>query len=91
MQGASTQARLTSKGRLTLPFAARARLGLTAGDHLSVILQDDDTILLTRPRVAVSTSLRGLLAKPKYFVAIAEMDAGIGAHLAAEHRPDRLS
>jgi hypothetical protein len=46
---------------------------------------------LTRPRVAVSTSLRGLLAKPKYFVAIAEMDAGIGAHLAAEHRPDRLS
>jgi AbrB family looped-hinge helix DNA binding protein len=38
------QARLTSKGQLTLPFAARARLGLKAGDHLSVTVQDDDSI-----------------------------------------------
>jgi AbrB family looped-hinge helix DNA binding protein len=85
------QARLTSKGRLTLPFAARARLGLKAGDHLSVTVQDDGTILLTRPRAAVSSSLRGLLPKPKYAATVVEMDAGIAAHLAAKHRPDRLS
>ena len=85
------QARLTSKGQLTLPFAARARLGLKAGDHLSVTVQDDDTILLTLPRSAASTSLRVLLAKPKHSATLVEMDAGIGAHLAAKHRPDRLS
>jgi AbrB family looped-hinge helix DNA binding protein len=33
------QATLTSKGQMTLPVAARARLGLEAGDHLLVIVQ----------------------------------------------------
>lgn len=38
------QATLTSKGRMTLPSAARARLGLAAGDRLLVTVVDDDTI-----------------------------------------------
>ena len=81
------QARLTSRGQLTLPFAARARLGLKAGDHLSVTVQDDDTIILKRHRAAASTSLRGLLAKPQNALTSEEMDAGIGVHLAAKHGP----
>ena len=80
------QATLTSTGQMTLPVAARTRLGLEAGDHLLVIVQDDDTIILKRPRALSSTSLRGLLAKPKRALSIEEMDSGIAAHLAAKHR-----
>ena len=81
------QATLTSKGQMTLPVAARTRLGLEAGDHLLVIVQDDDTIILKRPPAASAASLRGLLAKPKRSQTVEEMDAGIAAHLAAKHRP----
>lgn len=81
------QATLTSKGQMTLPVAVRARLGLEAGDHLLVMVQDDDTIILKRPPAASTASLRGLLPKPKRAVTVREMDAGIAAHLAAKHRP----
>lgn len=81
------QATLTSKGQMTLPVAVRARLGLEAGDHLQVTVQDDDTIILKRPPAASTASLRGLLPKPKRAVTVREMDAGIAAHLAAKHRP----
>lgn len=81
------QATLTSKGQMTLPVAVRARLGLEAGDHLLVTVQDDDTIILKRPPAASTASLRGLLPKPKRAVTVREMDAGIAAHLAAKHRP----
>ncbi len=85
------QATLTSKGQMTLPVAVRARLGLEAGDHLLVTVQDDDTIILKRPPAASTTSLRGLLPKPKHSLTIEEMDAGIAAHLAAKHRPEAKS
>lgn len=54
------QTTLTSKGRMTLPIAARTRLGFEAGDHLMVTIQDDDTIILKRPPSAGVTALRGL-------------------------------
>ena len=81
------QTTLTSKGQMTLPSAVRTRLGLEAGDHLLVTVQDDDTIVLKRPPAASVTSLRGLLSKPKRARTLQEMDAGIAAHLAAKHRP----
>ena len=85
------QATLTSKGQMTLPSAVRTRLGLEAGDHLLVTIQDDDTIILKRrPSVGV-TALRGLLPKPKHALTVEEMDAGIAAHLAAKHRPGTKS
>ena len=59
------QATLTSKGQMTLPGAVRARLGLEAGDHLLVTVQDDDTIILKRKPTASVTALRGLLSRPK--------------------------
>ncbi len=46
------QTTLTSKGQMTLPSTVRARMGLVAGDHLLVTLQDADTIVLKRPPTA---------------------------------------
>ena len=85
------QATLTSKGQMTLPSAVRARLGLEAGDHLLVTVQDDDTIILKRKPTASVTALRGLLPRPKRVLTVEEMDAGIAAHLGAKHRPDSKS
>lgn len=85
------QATLTSKGQMTLPSAVRVRLGLEAGDHFLVTVQDDDTIILKRKPTASVTALRGLLPRPKRPLTVEEMDAGIAAHLGAKHRPGRKS
>jgi antitoxin PrlF len=85
------QTTLTSKGQLTLPSAVRARMGLVAGDHLLVTLQDADTIILKRPPAALSPSLRGLLARPGKALTLEEMDAGVAAHLKAKHAPRKAN
>lgn len=80
------QTTLTSKGQMTLPSAARARLGLETGDRLLVTVVDDDTIVLKRPAPAPVKALRGLLARPAQALTIEEMDAGVAAHLSRKHR-----
>lgn len=80
------QTTLTSKGQMTLPSAARARLGLAAGDRLVVTIVDDDTIVLKRPPEASARSLRGLLPKPASKArSLDEMDAAVTEHLRTKH------
>lgn len=78
---------LTSKGQMTLPKAARARLGLETGDQLLVTVQDSDTIVLKRRSAAPAPALRGLLPLPARALSVEEMDTGIANHLRAKHRP----
>ncbi|GAA4352365.1 AbrB/MazE/SpoVT family DNA-binding domain-containing protein [Variovorax defluvii] len=80
------QTTLTSKGQMTLPSAARARLGLEAGDRLLVTVLDDDTIILKRPPSTPAKKLRGLLPQPTRARSVEEMDAGIADHLRDKHR-----
>lgn len=80
------QATLTSKGQMTLPQPARERLGLQAGDKLSVRVLDDDTIVLKRRPAAAVSSLRGLLPKPARALTVDEMSAGVVEHLRGKHR-----
>ncbi len=77
---------LTSRGRLTLPSAIRARLCLDAADKCSVVMQADGTIVLRRLTVATSSPLRGLLAKPARALSVAEMDAGIASAVALDKK-----
>ena len=81
------QTTLTSKGQMTLPSAIRARMGLVAGDHLMVTLQDADTVVLKRPPATASPSLRGLLARPAKALTLAQMEAGVTHHLKLKHAP----
>jgi len=80
------QTTLASKGQMTLPSAARARLGLQAGDRLLVTVVDDDTIVLKPLRSTSVKTLRGLLARPIEAVSVEEMDAGVAEHLREKHR-----
>ena len=79
------QTTLTSKGQMTLPSAVRTRMGLVAGDHLLVTLQDADTVVLKRPHAAPSHGLRGLLARPEKTLTLAQMEAGVTNHLKVKH------
>ena len=76
---------LTSNGQMTLPSAARARLGLAAGDRLLVTVLDDDTIVLKRPSPSSAKSLRGLLPRPERALSVEEMDQGAATHLREKH------
>jgi antitoxin PrlF len=69
---------LTSKGRITLPFAVRAALGLTAGQKIGFLAEGDSfRVVAVRTDGAV---LRGRFAgRVKKPVSIAEMDAAIAA------------
>ena len=79
------QTTLTSKGQMTLPSAVRTRMGLLPGDHLLVTLQDADTVVLRRLPSAPSPYLRGLLARPKKALTLAQMEAGVTSHLKVKH------
>jgi antitoxin PrlF len=71
-------ATLTSKGRITLPRAVRAALGLTAGQKIE-LLPDGDSFRVVAVRTDVAV-LRGRFAgRVKKPVSIAEMDAAIAA------------
>ena len=80
------QTTLTSKGQMTLPSAARARLGLKTGDRLLVTVVNDDTIVLKRLRSTAVKNLRGLLARPMRAVSVAKMNADIAEHLLEKRR-----
>jgi antitoxin PrlF len=71
-------ATLTSKGRITLPRAVRAVLGLTAGQKIEFLPEGDGfRVVALRTDAAV---LRGRFAgRVKKPVSIAEMDAAIAA------------
>ena len=86
MSGKPISVTLTSRGRLTLPSAIRARLCLEAADKCSVVLQADGTIVLKRLTVATSSPLRGLLTKPARALSVAEMDAGIASAVALDKK-----
>ena len=67
---------LSSKGQVTLPAAARKRLGLRAGSRLEVVVKGDDR----REMIRVGGSLRdlkGLLPKPPRPLTLAEMDEAV--------------
>jgi AbrB family looped-hinge helix DNA binding protein len=55
------EAKVTSKGQVTLPVELRDRLGITPGDHIVFVEQPDGSYAL-RVRSGTLASLRGLLA-----------------------------
>ncbi|WP_077001133.1 AbrB/MazE/SpoVT family DNA-binding domain-containing protein [Variovorax sp. KK3] len=77
---------LKAKGQMTLPSAARAQLGLKAGDRLQVTVVDTETIVLKRLPSPPVRGLRGLLAQPARARSLEEADAAIADHLREKQR-----
>ncbi len=68
-----SEAKLTSKGQITLPKEIRLKLGLKQGDRVRFIVEDDGRVRLLPAKRDVS-ELLGILPKPKRRLSIEEMD-----------------
>jgi len=63
---------VSSKGQVTLPAEARRRLGIHTGTKLEVIVKDDDRLEIVRVGGSLR-DLKGLLAKPRKALSLAQM------------------
>jgi AbrB family looped-hinge helix DNA binding protein len=68
-----TQAKMTSKGQITLPKEIRLKLGLKQGDRVRFIVEDDGRVRLLPAKRDVS-ELIGILPKPQRALSFEEMD-----------------
>ena len=70
------QAKITSKGQVTLPKPIRDRLHLKPGDKIDFLLEDDGCLRVA-PVTASVRQLKGLLPKPDAPVTLEAMDDAI--------------
>jgi len=73
------EAKMTSKGQITVPKEIRMKLRLNAGDRVRFVVEADGRVRLWPAKRDVS-ELRGILPKPKRALSIEEMDAAIRRH-----------
>jgi len=84
-----SEAKVTSKGQITVPKDVRLRLGLKPGDRVRFIVEGDGRVRLLPAKRDIS-ELVGILPRPKRALTIEEMDAAVGRAIAAKYaRHDR--
>jgi AbrB family looped-hinge helix DNA binding protein len=84
-----TEAKMTSKGQITLPKAIRTKLGLRQGDRVRFVIEDDGRVRLLPAKRDIS-ELVGILPKPKRRYTLEEFDEGVRQHAAEKFaRRDR--
>jgi AbrB family looped-hinge helix DNA binding protein len=68
-----SEAKMTSKGQITLPKEIRDRLGLKRGDRVRFVVEDDGRVRLLPAKRDIS-ELVGILSKPKRALSLEELD-----------------
>jgi len=72
-----SEAKMTSKGQITVPKDIRLKLGLKPGDRIRFLLEADGRVRLMPAKRDIS-ELVGILPKPRRALSIEEMDEAIG-------------
>jgi AbrB family looped-hinge helix DNA binding protein len=84
-----SEAKMTSKGQITLPKEIRLKLGLQRGDRVRFIVEDDGRVRLLPAKRDIS-ELMGILPKPKRKFSLEEIDdivqAGVAKHVLGHDR-----
>lgn len=70
-------ATVTSKGQVTIPVYVRNQLGLSAGDRIEFILNDQTGRYEVVPATRSVTALKGIIRKPAKPVSIEDMNSAI--------------
>jgi AbrB family looped-hinge helix DNA binding protein len=84
-----SEAKMTSKGQITVPKDIRQKLHLKPGDRVRFIVEDDGRIRLLPAKRDIS-ELFGMLPKPKRAYSLEEIDDGIRQHVIKKYtRHDR--
>jgi AbrB family looped-hinge helix DNA binding protein len=84
-----SEARMTSKGQITVPKDVRMKLNLKPGDRVRFVIEADGRVRFWPARRDIS-ELVGVLPKPRRALSIEEMDEAIGRAVAEKFaRHDR--
>ena len=78
-----SEARMTSKGQITVPKAVRVRLNLRPGDRVLFTVEDDGTARLRAINKDIS-SLIGVLPPPKRKATLEEIEQAIALGAVAD-------
>ncbi|GLC97066.1 AbrB family transcriptional regulator [Cupriavidus sp. TA19] len=70
-------ATMTSKGQVTIPVEVRTHLGLSTGDRIEFVLNEQTGRYEMVPATRSVTSLKGIIRKPAKPVSIDDMNAAI--------------
>ena len=81
------QAKVTSKGQITLPKQLRTKLAIRSGDRLEFTLEKPDRISLRKKRAPGSSAGCGkpFLERKQKAVIIEDMDEGIRQAISRKH------
>ncbi len=79
------QAKLSSKGQITIPQEVRERMGVSEGDRIEFVRMEDGNFLMV-PKIGSIRALKGIIPPPKRAVTIEEMNAAIAAAATAGHK-----
>ena len=71
-----SEARMTSKGQITVPKDVRLKLNLKPGDRVLFIVEDDGAVRIRAVNKDIS-SLIGILPRPKRAATIEEIEEAI--------------
>ena len=71
-----SEARMTSKGQITVPRDVRLKLSLKPGDRVLFIVEDDGTVRMRALNKDIS-SLIGILPRPKRAATLEEIEEAI--------------
>jgi antitoxin PrlF len=83
---AVNEARITSKGQVTIPREVLDHLGVAAGDRVRFFLHPDGEVV-ARP-VVPAARLRGILARPgRRKVSVEEMNEAIALEARERNKP----
>ena len=72
-----TSATMTSKGQVTIPVDVRTHLGLSTGDRIEFVLNEQTGRYEVVPATRSVTALKGIIRKPAKPVSIDGMNAAI--------------
>ncbi|MFJ1254269.1 MULTISPECIES: AbrB/MazE/SpoVT family DNA-binding domain-containing protein [Cupriavidus] len=70
-------ATMTSKGQVTIPVDVRTHLGLSTGDRIEFVLNEQTGRYEVVPATRSVTALKGIIRKPAKPVSIDDMNAAI--------------
>lgn len=71
-----SEARMTSKGQITVPKDVRLKLNLKAGDRVLFMVEQDGAVRMRAANKDIS-SLVGILPRPKRAMTIEEIEDGL--------------
>ena len=79
-----SSAKVTSKGRITIPARVRETLGVEKGDLIEFVEMQDGVYVVVAAKTPIRR-LKGLIPRPYSLVSIEDMNAAIAATIATSH------